>query len=521
MSGIFGTFNTANKGLISQQTALHTTAHNISNANTEGFSRQRVDLKADLAYDFGGVGQLGTGVKMEAVVRMVDDYVSMQIRNENSIMERYATKSDILDQMEIIFNEPSDSGLNFNIGELFNGWQELSKNPENLNSKTIVVEKAKTFADTLNHMADQIESLHSDTIGEIQKDIYDFNAVIDKIETINKQIFNISVKGQIPNDLLDQRDLMLKDLSSLTNFESNYDKFGQVSIKIGGNNVLGEGTSYEMSVIGDIVDNGTDYTVTIFPRGDSASTPFTYNTSDVSNLAVGQVLLTDKDASPLDENTDIIFNPNITTGKIKGKTEVLGELKEKLDSLNNYAKVLAHGINEIHSFDGVNQTGINFFTDELGNDTITAGNIQVNSIILNDESKVNSGYSSTSPEGDGSRALAIARLKDIKLDFLNNTINFNPSTLELSSISSGSTIEQAYQDMVIKVGISKEHADNMVDNQKILVEQLTLRKESVSGVSLDEEITNMIKFQKSYEANAKVISVLTEMLDTLINRTGV
>ena len=89
MSGIFNTLNTANKGLMAQQTALHTTGHNISNANTKGYSRQRVDMKADLSYNYPGVGQLGTGVKMEAVVRIVNDYVSKQIRQENGTMERF------------------------------------------------------------------------------------------------------------------------------------------------------------------------------------------------------------------------------------------------------------------------------------------------------------------------------------------------------------------------------------------------------------------------------------------------
>ncbi len=197
MSGIFNTLNTANKGLMAQQTALHTTGHNISNANTKGYSRQRVDMKADLSYNYPGVGQLGTGVKMEAVVRIVNDYVSKQIRQENGTMERFTAKSDVIDQLEVIFNEPSTTGLNFNLGEMFDSWQELSKNPEMLTSKTVVVEKSKTLADTLNHMANQIDSLRDETIGQIDKNVLDFNSTIDKLDKLNRQIFNISVKGHI------------------------------------------------------------------------------------------------------------------------------------------------------------------------------------------------------------------------------------------------------------------------------------------------------------------------------------
>ncbi|MFZ7131509.1 MAG: flagellar hook-associated protein FlgK [Eubacteriales bacterium] len=523
MSGIFSTLNIASKGLIAQQTALSTTAHNISNANTEGFSRQRVDLKSDIAFNFAGVGQLGTGVKMDSIVRMVDDYINIQIRKENATFQRFTAKSDILDQLEIIFNEPSDSGLNFNIGELFNAWQELSKNPESLNSKTIVVEKAKTFADTLNHMSDQMNSLRDETISDVQKDVYDFNTIVDKIDTLNKQIYNIAVKGQIPNDLLDQQDLLLQNLSSLTHFETEYDQFGRVSIAIGGENILSQGSRADMSIISDIQFNGTDYTVSVYRGGDNTVVD-TFTTANSDDFYAGQIVLTDKDAAAL-VPTEIVADPSMTSGKIIGKMEALGEVQERMDSLDNYAKVLASAINEIHHYDGTDATqGINFFTDANGNDVVTAADIQVNPDIIGDESKVNAAYDSMSPEGDGSRALAISRLKGIKINFSNDgndIINFQPDTLELTSIASGTTIEQAYQDMVIRVGISKEHADNMVDNQEVLLNQLTLRKESVSGVSLDEEVTNMIKFQKAYEANAKVISVLTEMLDTLINRTGV
>src|SRR5699024_8602780 len=98
MSGLFNTLNTANKGLMASQTALHTTGHNISNANTEGYSRQRVDMQADLAFNYPGVGQLGTGVRMTSVVRMVNDYNSKQIRNENSRLEEFVSKAEIMEQ---------------------------------------------------------------------------------------------------------------------------------------------------------------------------------------------------------------------------------------------------------------------------------------------------------------------------------------------------------------------------------------------------------------------------------------
>lgn len=517
MSGIFNTFNTANKGLIAQQTALHTTSHNISNANTEGYSRQRVDLKADTAYNFVGVGQLGTGVKMTSIVRLVDDYVTKQIRQENSTLGRFVAKSEVLDQVETIFNEPSDTGLNFNLGEMFDSWQELSKNPESLVSKTIVVEKAKTLADTLNHISNQLNALSDDAASQILKNAYDFNSMVNKLESLNQQIFNVSVKGQIPNDLLDQRDLMLKDLSSISNIDVGFDKYGRATVSIGDQVMIGENANYEMSVVSNIAEKDGVYTISISKGGDSLSAPITYTTDSINGISVGQVIQTKKD----DTLSEIKFTPSITSGQIKGYTEALTDITDRKTNLNELAKTMANAINEVHRYDGVIDKGSEFNFFEIGTGPNFADNIKVNLQILTDPKNVNVGFRTDSPEGDGSRALAIAGLRNTKLSFISNDLNYDPATMKINNYPGGITIEGAYNDIVTKVGISKEHSDNMIANQGTLIEQLELRRESTSGVSIDEEVTNLIKFQKSYEANAKVISVLTDMLDTLINRMGV
>lgn len=441
MSGIFSTFNTANKGLIVQQAALHTTGHNISNANTAGYSRQRVDMKADLAFNYVGVGQLGTGVKIDGVVRMIDDYVSKQIRQENSVFNKYNTKSDILGQVEIIFNEPSDTGINANLGEMFDSWQELSKNPESLTQKSIVVEKSKTLAQSLNHMSKQLNNLKNNTVEDIGKNVMDFNSTVDKLDSLNKQIFNVSIKGQVPNDLLDQRDMLLKDLSGIANISTGFDKYGRVEISIGDQEVLKGADKNTMTV--------------------DVDQQFKIGTENIT----------------------------IESGQIAGNLEGLDEINGRLNDLNDFTNNMATMINAEH--DPANP---------IFSDFSMAGTIKVN--IAND--KIMAGNDINSPPGDGSRALKIAGLRNEKIG--------GPT---------GTTIEGSYTNIVTSVGISKQYADNMVSNQEVLLDHLMLRRESTSGVSIDEEMTNVIKFQKSYQANARVISVLTEMLDTLINRMGV
>ncbi len=475
MAGIFNSLNTSTKGLMAQQTALHTTGHNLSNINTPGFTRQRVDMQADRAFSFTGVGQLGTGVRMQGVVRMINDHVSKQIRTENSTLNRFAEKADVIDQLEVIFNEPSDTGLNFNISEMFDAFQELSKNPESLNAKTVTVEKLKTLTETLNHMANQIERLEKETHDAIDKNVLDFNSKVEGLKTLNKQIFNISIKGQVPNDLLDQRDLMLKELSAIGEVDLNFDEYGRVGIKMGNEDILKpEGEQQFLGYNKELV--GTDETRQI------------------------RIYESKEDAEKGEDDKGII---SVKNGKILGNMDAIKDVKESKTNLNKMASTMAKAINKVHTTGG----GGHIFVTSGGATEITAENIMVNSDMQKDPSLLKAGK--TDEEGDGSLALELAGLRNTKVD---------ESGTESSG---GNTIGGSYRDIIVKIGISKEHADNMVRNQEVLANQLEMRRESVSGVSINDEITNIIKFQNAYDANAKVISVLAEMLDTLINRTGV
>ncbi len=473
MSGLFGTFNIAVKGLHANQTALHTTSHNISNANTEGFSRQRVEVKADTPYNMAGVGQLGTGVRLQSVVRMVDEFVDLQIRKENSTLAQCETQQDVMGQIEMIFNEPSDTGLHFSMGEMFDSWQELSKNPESLNAKSMVVEKSKSFVDTLRHMSVQANELKGDVVSNIEKNVYDANSILDQLNTVNEQIFNITIKGHSPNDLMDSRDLLLKNLSGILETKESYDAYGRAIVKVGETELTGKGVKLEVNT-----GSGTPAFNVVNKAGTNPVT--------------------------------------ITSGAIGGHLNALSEIEGRMEELDTFAKGTAFAFNTIHK-DGAEK--IPFF---IFDGTENAGNLRVHDDILKDESKVSTGKSANSPAGDGSRALAIANLRTSKFNFNDLTSNmYNVDTMKLTGATSATTMEGAYGDIIIKIGIKSEHATNMVDNQSAVMAQLSNRRESVSGVSIDEEVTNLLKYQRSYEANSRVINTLNEMLDTLINRTGV
>ena len=525
MSGLFGSFNVAVKGLNANQTALHTTGHNISNAKTEGFNRQRVELKADTPYTFAGVGQLGTGVRIQSVVRMVDEFVDLQIRNENSILAQYEAQYDTIGQIEMVFNEPSNTGLNFAMGEMFNAWQELSKNPESLNAKSIVVEKSKAFADSLNHMASRANQLKGDVVDSIGKNVFDVNSLVTQLNTVNEQIANIQIKGQSPNDLLDTRDQILKDLSSLTEIRADIDKWGRATVFIGkepitsifgknkestiNNTILSNVTSVKKQV------NGNDFEVQIQIGGNSS----TVKTMIVSSDEVGMY----QEGTPVFVTTPEIDTAPYTvkpaiikSGAIGGHVNAIKEIDARVEDLSKFAAGVSYAFNAVHQ-SGV--SGKEFFTGT------TALDIAVNQELLENEDLVNTGKSASSSAGDGSRALEIANLRNLKIDFKDISNNSYDDSItngsKFTTTGSPTTMEGAYSDIVIKVGVKTEQASNMVDNQTAVLSQLYNRRESVSGVSIDEEVTNLLKFQRSYEANSRVINTINEMLDTLINRTGV
>lgn len=482
MSGIFSSMNTATKGLKAQQTALHTTGHNIASMNLEGFSRQRVDMKADLAQNLRGVGQLGTGVKMEGLVRMLDENISSQIRNESSTLNRYAEKSQVLDGLEMVFNEPSETGLNSKLGEVFQAFNDLSKNPESLSSKEVAVEKLKSLTGTLNQMAGQLGRLESESQEAIDKNLLDFNGKAEELSNLNRQIVKVALSGQTPNDLLDQRDLTLKEMSAIGGLELDFDPYGRVEIKMDGKDILN-------------FEGGQNY--------------LAYDKLDQNNPSSTREIKVYDKKTDSEKRENSLGAVDLKNGRIKGQREGLEIIKEASEKLDQLAGSMAKAINRVHQAGGSGNLEIFTFKDGL----VGAKNIEVNEAIRNQVDHLKAGKAkegeSEIHSGNGELALELAQLKNKKLD---------PDGKENPS---GSTINSSHIDMVVKIGISKQHSDRMLENQEALTGQLENRRESVSGVSINDEITNVIKFQKAYEANAKVLSVLTEMLDVLINRTGV
>ncbi|MEL7597481.1 MAG: flagellar hook-associated protein FlgK, partial [Clostridiaceae bacterium] len=223
MSGLFATFNIGKRGLFAQQKSIDVTSHNIANANTEGYSRQRATLETTRPFGMPsmnnqvGPGQVGTGVDVSCIQRIRDGFMDYQVRREKSTLGQYEARDKYLSEIESIFNEPSDNGLSNLIGKFFNAWDQLSKQPESSNARTVAAQQSAALADELNHTYNQLMSVKSNAQESIKQSIFDLNGMLDRLDKLNQQIMSVKVSGMEPNDLMDQRDLLLDQLSEKFN----------------------------------------------------------------------------------------------------------------------------------------------------------------------------------------------------------------------------------------------------------------------------------------------------------------
>nr|WP_277998887.1 flagellar hook-associated protein FlgK [Moorella sulfitireducens] len=504
------------RGMQAAQRGIYTTAHNIANANTEGYTRQQVVLATTPAYPVpamnrpGGTGwQIGTGVDSQETRRLRDEFLDTQIRRETGNLGMWEQIQDVLTQVEIVFSEPSDTGLSTLMSQFWAAWQELSKNAESSPVRTTVVETAGALAEAFNHSAQQLETIIGDIDQSIELKVTEINSLARQVVDLNVQIKNIIAAGDQPNDLLDQRDLLLDKLSKIIDFEVEYNKInvngddiydGQVKIRIG--------NAYLVSI-----DNS--------------------NNSIANEVSVG----TGNDKAKIYWGDGTEITPN--RGEIKGLQEARGDVQLYLNKLDVLARGLAENINAIHR-EGLDLSGQpvntdtdpntntyeNFFvalsdppaTGDISESGITARNIGVNLNIRNDVTKI-AAADVSGGAGNGANALKIAQLQS-KL-FQETDINSDGDIDTLVEGTSGVTFDDYYKNFTAKLGVDAHEAGRMVTNQGVLVDQLTSRKESISGVSLDEEMVNMLQYQRAYEAAARLITTLDAMLDKIINGMGV
>jgi flagellar hook-associated protein 1 FlgK len=516
MRSTFHGIEVSKRGLFAQQSALNTTGHNISNANTEGYTRQRANMQATTGLPYVGMnasiepGILGTGVNVVGLQRLRESFLDVQYRTENKHYGYWEAKSDVLEKIEGIMNEPSDTGLQKVMDELWKSWEDLSQNPESQSARAVVRQRAIALAETFSALNTSLVELQRDLDNVVATKVIDVNSMAQQLANLNRQIGDIVPHGYQPNDLYDQRDLLLDKLSKLAEVKVTNLDSGMVQVTIDGRELVNGRTAVQMAAVKNQTTGFYDITL-----GGEAFVP-------QSGGLMGTF-----------EARGIPFvDPNT------GQVTMSGSVPDMLKKLDDLAVNLAKEINDVHSA-GMNLLDIDrkktnpaapldalpFFVDadasaaDPTSKTYPTGasKMKVNPAILASlnaiaaaKAETTGASAGTSFYGDGSNALDIAGLK-YKTLTLSTGANGQPES---------ATLDDFYRYSIAQLGVNSQEAQRMEKNSELLVGHVDTNRQSVSGVSIDEEMSEMVKYQHAYNASARVMTSMDEILDKVINGMG-
>lgn len=473
--GLKSIFDIGRKGLKANLAGLDVSGNNIANVNTEGYSRQRIVFKPSQGFKTP-YGVFGTGADIEGINRIRDVIVDRQIRTQSSPMGNYEVLENLYKQIENVFNEPNaEFGIRSQIERFFDSFHELANDPESGTARNVVYEQAKVLADVINRIDEQLTTLSADIGFEIKQKVNEINNISQRIADLNVKIASAENNRASANQLRDERDLELDRLSKISNVYYNEESSGSINVSIGSNSIVSDGFRVSTLSAVDYNDNG------------EIKTKVTGTESGVEFIPRGGEL----------------------KALIDARNTIIPEYRENLDLLTS---TLITQVNSVHR-NGVGLQGSltevphdnDFFTGTEASDIDVADAIKssINNIAAAERNETVHETGETevwgSP-GDNTIALQIANLKDI-LIFESNTESFDDY---LARVIGGLGVE------------ARDAADN-ASRQGMVLSQFENLRDSTSGVSLDEELTYLIQFQRGYQAAARIVSTVDEMFTTLIN----
>lgn len=455
MSNTFSGLNMASAALRNFERALDTTGHNVSNVNTPGYSRQTVQfsqLPGEPFYSYGHLETLGGGVTITNLSRIRDQFLGQRQQATQSEQSRLDTLNGSLNEVQSVFQDATGGGISDAISGFFNAWSNLSADPSQAANRVKVQQAGQTVADDIRGTYLQLQDLKSQQTQLANQTIQQIQTLANQVATLNKQIQQASATGGQPNDLLDQRDQAVLALSKLTNISPNVFSDGSMNISVGGF---------------DLVDSQG---ANAFP------TSFDPTTMTVS---------------------DGTFNYPITGGQLAGTMQSLNSISGYMTSLDNLANNLRTEVNTLHQT-GTNPEGgtnVDFFND--ASPQTGAINFDLSAAVKGDPNQIVTSINGTA--GDGGIALAIANLQSSKVAALGN-----------------STFSDYYNGVATQIGSDVNTTQSSLDTQNSVAQQISNQIQAVSGVSLDDEMTNMLQFQRSYQAAAKVLSIFDQVTQDVI-----
>ena len=475
MLGLFGTLNLAARSLQTQMTGVEVSGQNLANVNTTGYSRQRVDIQtsADVTT---AIGPEGTGANAVAIQQLVNSLLNNQIQSQQSTAGYWNAQQSALQSAETNLNEflsgtgsssstsssadsTTSSGLSSQLSGLFSAFQSLAASPTSMTARQAVINQAQNLASTFNQVDRQLNTLHNALNNSLSNDVDSANQLLSDIASLNSEISSAEFNGGTANDLMDAREQDLENLSHLVSIQTSTDTGNSVNVSIGGQSLVSGN---------QVLDTLQTY--------DAGSGQLLVQT------ATGGVPFT------------------LSGGSIRGTIDARdGALATMRSSLNTLASTLITQVNTIHSggYSLTGSSGANFFNGSGSN------NITVNQSLADNPALLQASGSSTAT-GDNSVALALAQLASAAQTGLNNQ-----------------TFGDSYTQTVAGLGDALQTANDQVTNQTAVTNMLQTQRGSVSGVNVDEEMTNLMGFQRAYEASAQLVTTINTLLgDTLAMKTG-
>jgi flagellar hook-associated protein 1 len=469
MAGVRSILDIGKSALSANELALQTLSHNIANVDTPGYSREETVLQTAMPVP-SPVGLLGNGVRVKEVRRFVDNYLNDTIMKKNTDLQYQKTSEKYLGQMESILNE-DNSQLTQNLTGFFNAWQDLSTDPTSVPSRVTIEAQGENLASSMRTVYSDLRGLQSEINSTVALELDNINRITTTIANLNQRISEAGKDAQT-NDYMDQRAELLKELSGDLRIISFEDNQGNITALAADGRPLVDGNNHWNLKVSDPYSTGS----------------YQINWED--------------------------SNGNLSNITMDIKTGTLGSLLHErdvdaqgfVDQLNALAKTITTQVNQIHETGyNLNQTtGISFFKPLTQN---YAADIGVSDDVKNDVSNI-AATSSLDRPTDNDITLGIAGLGETDLPF-----SVNGSTLATRPVDFVSS-------MLSKVGQMTKNAQDLVTYQTNTMTALTQQQASVSGVSLDEEITNLMQYQRAYQASAKLISVADDFMVTLLGMVG-
>ena len=556
------------RGINMTQLSLNTVGHNIVNATSEGYSRQYAAPVATKSEHRGGLYstvEVGTGVDALSLTRSRDTFADFQFRRESTLQNYYESLATGFDKIEAIFNDSNSTGVADSISELYKAWSALSTEGPTAANRTSVIEKAKIFSDAVQTCAKQLQEEIDAQYDEIKSHTVHVDEMLERLLEANKQIVAAEADGSMANDLRDQRDLLSDELAKYFNLSVTEDRLG----------------AYQIVGNGAMLVNGFDRLHLIYDDGGISSAMFgeDYGINDHQIIIKESDIVYTPTSGILKAHYDTIQN---CKDQINTLADIAAYMMTALndqhaagyDMEGNYGENF-FGITDYtytYEYDPKNLYNYMNVTDTNGNTTRISGIKIINALNVNTMFDTIGGYKYVAAAtayrdvddnnewitytadtnmddyklawnnrtGDGTNAVYISELFNMSFDTIvangrSNAAIIQKYTLkdELGNVITDSagkptyitpigknSINAYYQTAMTQVGVEANSLDETIEQHDIIMTQIQNWRDSASGVDWNEELTDMIKYQKAYQSCARVLSAMDECLERLVNNTG-